>query len=134
MSSIHHDIPVDNQPNGPQQYKCSYIPKEPGSYLLNIKWNRRPLKCCPLKISVYKNPEPDSSLSSPRSPTQTPRVENFFTPTDTPRSLTETPRSSVRSTREPASKSIEEILKNAVVGKPIILNINTKSFGPGKLS
>lgn len=27
----------------------------PGSYLLDIKWNGKPLKCCPFKIDV-KNP------------------------------------------------------------------------------
>lgn len=33
---------------------CSTF-RVPGAYLLDIKWNGKPLKCCPFKIDV-KNP------------------------------------------------------------------------------
>lgn len=52
MFSTQHEIPIDMKPTGPKQYYCSYTPTHPGSYLLDIKWNERQLKCCPFKIIV----------------------------------------------------------------------------------
>lgn len=31
----------------------------PGAYLLDIKWNGKPLKCCPFKIDVKKPVYPE---------------------------------------------------------------------------
>lgn len=52
LVSTKHEVPVDIKPIGPKQYHCTYVPAHPGAYLLNIKWNDRPLKCCPFKINV----------------------------------------------------------------------------------
>ncbi|XP_053403623.1 filamin-C-like isoform X4 [Mercenaria mercenaria] len=55
VHSIRSEPPVHIKPTGPKQYQCTYTPKVPGAYLLDIKWNGKPLKCCPFKIDV-KNP------------------------------------------------------------------------------
>ncbi|XP_060565823.1 filamin-A-like isoform X3 [Ruditapes philippinarum] len=55
VHSIRSEPPVQIKPTGPKQYQCTYTPKVPGAYLLDIKWNGKPFKCCPFKIDV-KNP------------------------------------------------------------------------------
>lgn len=54
LTGINKEIPVRIDPTGPQQYRCTYTPTEPGAYLLDITWNKRPLKCCPFKIDVSR--------------------------------------------------------------------------------
>lgn len=52
VTGINKEIPVRVETTGPQQYRCTYTPTDPGAYLLDITWNQRPLKCCPFKINV----------------------------------------------------------------------------------
>ena len=52
LTGVNKDVPVRIEPTGPDQYRCTYTPTEPGAYLLDITWNQRPLKCCPFKINV----------------------------------------------------------------------------------
>lgn len=54
LTGVNKEIPVRIDPTGPQQYRCTYTPTEPGAYLLDITWNKRPLKCCPFKIDVNR--------------------------------------------------------------------------------
>ncbi|XP_052784049.1 filamin-A-like isoform X2 [Mya arenaria] len=59
VHSIRSEPPVQIEPTGPKQYRCTYIPRVPGAYLLDIKWNGKPLKCCPFKIDVKKPVYPE---------------------------------------------------------------------------
>ncbi|XP_062597927.1 filamin-C-like [Saccostrea cucullata] len=52
ITGVNKEIPVKIEPTGPLQYRCTYTPTDPGAYLLDITWNKRPLKCCPFKINV----------------------------------------------------------------------------------
>ncbi|KAJ8310907.1 hypothetical protein KUTeg_012772 [Tegillarca granosa] len=53
VKSVRANAPVDIKRTGPKYYRCTYVPPIPGAYLLDIKWNKRPLKCCPFKINVH---------------------------------------------------------------------------------
>jgi len=59
ISSIRSEPPVEIVEIAPKQYKCTYTPTVPGAYLLDVKWNKKPLKCCPFKIDVHKPVYPD---------------------------------------------------------------------------
>ena len=54
LKGVRHEDPVEIEKIGPEQYRCTYVPTQPGSYLLDITWNKRPLRCCPFKINVHK--------------------------------------------------------------------------------
>ncbi|XP_069103934.1 filamin-A-like [Argopecten irradians] len=109
MSSVNHEIDVDASPTGPQYYTCFYTPKEPGAYLLDIGWNKHPLKCCPLKVNVHKSPEQRSPSIRTTSVTE---VEPL--------------------NREPPP--IEPInIREGVVGRPITVSIDTTKLEPGEL-
>lgn len=53
VKSVRASAPVEIKKTGPKYYRCTYVPPIPGAYLLDIKWNKRPLKCCPFKINVH---------------------------------------------------------------------------------
>ncbi|XP_052286746.1 filamin-A-like isoform X2 [Dreissena polymorpha] len=59
VHSLRSEPPVRIETIGPKQYHCTYTPRVPGAYLLDIKWNGKPLKCCPFKIDVKKPVFPD---------------------------------------------------------------------------
>ncbi|KAL3847015.1 hypothetical protein ACJMK2_017952, partial [Sinanodonta woodiana] len=63
--SLKNVIPVDIEPTGPKQYKCTYVPPTPGAYLLDVKWDNRPLKVCPFKINVHNPVYPNRVTVSP---------------------------------------------------------------------
>ncbi|XP_041356835.1 filamin-C-like isoform X2 [Gigantopelta aegis] len=52
LSSINDKVPVNIEPVRPQVSKCTYIPRKPGAYLLNLKWNHHTLKGSPFKVNV----------------------------------------------------------------------------------
>ncbi|XP_060068988.1 filamin-A-like [Ylistrum balloti] len=108
LSSVNDEIHMDPTPTGPQYYTCFYTPKEPGAYLLNINWNKHPLKCCPLKVNVHKKPE-----HRPPS-TRTSVTDNDNLNKDTPQ--------------------IDPVpVREGVVGKPILVSIDTAKLEPGEL-
>ncbi|OWF47629.1 Filamin-A [Mizuhopecten yessoensis] len=108
LSSVNHEIHVDARPTGPQYYTCFYTPQEPGAYLLNISWNKHPLKCCPLKVNVHRTPE--------------------HRPPSIRTSVTE----SVHINKEPPQ--IDPIsIREGVVGRPIVVSIDTTKLEPGEL-
>ncbi|KAK3096080.1 hypothetical protein FSP39_022879 [Pinctada imbricata] len=54
LKGVHNEVLVIVDKIGPEQYRCTYTPDQPGAYLLDITWNKRPLKCCPFKVNVHK--------------------------------------------------------------------------------
>ncbi|ESP04923.1 hypothetical protein LOTGIDRAFT_229996 [Lottia gigantea] len=52
MSSQKASIPIKIEKHGPRVYRCTYVPKVPGAYLLYIKWDNQPLRGSPFKINV----------------------------------------------------------------------------------
>ncbi|XP_071084444.1 filamin-C-like [Haliotis cracherodii] len=51
-------VPVHVESVRPRVYKCDYTPREPGAYLLKLKWNDHPLKGSPFRVNVRSPPQP----------------------------------------------------------------------------
>lgn len=52
LTGVKSDIKVKLNCVGPRLYKAVYTPRLPGTYLLNVLWNQKQVKGCPLKISI----------------------------------------------------------------------------------
>ena len=52
LNGVKSDIKVKMIAMGPRLYKALYIPRLPGTYLLNVHWNQKQVKGCPMKISI----------------------------------------------------------------------------------
>lgn len=59
LEGVKDNIPVTSEPMVPQVYKCTYVPKTPGAYLLYINWNDQPLKGSPFKVNIREPAKPD---------------------------------------------------------------------------
>lgn len=51
-------------PLGDDKFRCTYIPEQPGAYLLNVKWGDRDVKGSPFKISVAAQADPNKVFCS----------------------------------------------------------------------
>ncbi|PVD18513.1 hypothetical protein C0Q70_21062 [Pomacea canaliculata] len=58
LDGVRTQIPVTTSPEGPQLYKCTYVPKVPGAYLLHVTWNDHPLRGSPFKVNVRAPEQP----------------------------------------------------------------------------
>lgn len=52
LTGVKSDIKVKLVAIGPRLYKAIYEPRIPGTYLLNVLWNQKQVKGCPLKVPI----------------------------------------------------------------------------------
>ena len=52
LTGVKSDIKVKLIAIGPRLYKALYEPRIPGTYLLNVLWNQKQVKGCPLKVPI----------------------------------------------------------------------------------
>ncbi|CAD5125182.1 DgyrCDS13424 [Dimorphilus gyrociliatus] len=54
---VHVNVAIT--PIGEDKFRCTYIPEQPGAYLLNVKWGDKDVKGSPFKISVSAQADPN---------------------------------------------------------------------------